>query len=198
MLTRFAHYILSYPRVFDLQQQFSQDYNDVKTVFDTTLKLKNKKILDVGCSTGTAAKIIFDMKENEYHGIDIIAEYVHRAQSKNPQGKFHLMDARKLNFPKEYFDIVFFNGMLHHIDDGLARDCFHSVQKVLGKNGRVLVAEPIFCDRFWSTFFLNRDRGDYIRTQQAYENLFSGLKIIEKSIFRFSLHDFTAYTLEKI
>ena len=37
---------------------------------------KHKRILDVGCSTGTAAANIFDLAETDYSGIDSFSSFI--------------------------------------------------------------------------------------------------------------------------
>ena len=88
---------LKNPYVFKFQQKIN-NYNVVGNEFQEYLKSKNKKILEVGCSTGNLARQIIDMDSNSYYGVDISKEYINIATKSSPNGKFLQMDARKLDF----------------------------------------------------------------------------------------------------
>jgi demethylmenaquinone methyltransferase/2-methoxy-6-polyprenyl-1,4-benzoquinol methylase len=68
------------------------------------------------------------------------------------------MDAKKLNFDNEFFDIVMLSSILHHIDENVAKNCFKEIHRVLKKNGRWVIVdlgkpdEPLI--RFGVAFYL--------------------------------------------
>ena len=133
---------LKNPYIFKLQQKIN-NYDVVKNEFQKYLTRKNKKILEVGCSTGNLARQIIDMENNSYYGIDISQKYIDIATQSSLKGTFLQMDARKLNFDNEFFDIIMLSSVLHHIDDNVGKNCFKEVHRVLKKEGVVIVAEPI-------------------------------------------------------
>ena len=197
LLKVILHFPLKFGPVFDLQQRLCNDYRTVVVQFKKYLDIPGQQIIDIGCSTGEAARSIINMKENSYIGIDIEPKYVEIAQKKSPNGKFFAQDARKLNFTDSQFDIGMFIGVLHHMDDQLARDCLREASRVVGSKGIILVAEPIFTKTMpLSTFLLKLDRGGHIRTPEQYENLFGDCKVKNRNIFRFSRHMFVAYMLQ--
>jgi SAM-dependent methyltransferase len=108
--------------------------------FDTA---SGKKVLEVGCGAGYDA-YEFCRKLAIYTGVDITPENIER--TKKHLGLFgfnadiRLGDAEKLDFPDESFDIVFSNGVLHHIPD--IRRSLSEIQRVLKPRGE-----------FWMTLY---------------------------------------------
>jgi ubiquinone/menaquinone biosynthesis C-methylase UbiE len=108
------------------------------------------------------------------------------------------MDAAALSFQAESFDRVLFVGVLHHMPDGLVRQSLAEVERVLRREGRVLIAEPVIVPEWpLSHLFLRMDRGRHIRTLRGYEALFDRFVIERHRMFQFSLHRFASYVLTK-
>ena len=184
--------------MFELQQKIFNDYEKVRDEFCDFLSKDGIKILDVGCSTGTAAANIFDLTKTDYSGIDISEEYISLARKKYSHKKFLTMDATDMKFKDQTFDIVLFNGVMHHMSNELIDNCLKEVNRVLKSDGYILIGEPVFTKSMpISTFFLNHDRGKFIRNTQGYENLVSEFKLVRKRYFRFSIHRFLSLVLTK-
>jgi hypothetical protein len=70
-------------------------------------------------------------------------------------------------------DVVLTNGVLHHIDDDEAIQVLKAAHAVLNDNGRFVFYEP--CHLIWqskfSTYFMSKDRGQNIRTEQQWKEL---------------------------
>ena len=188
---------LKNPYFFKVQQKIN-NYNVVRNEFQDYLKSKNKKILEVGCSTGNLARQIIDMDNNSYYGVDISKEYINIATKSTTKGKFLQMDARKLDFDNEFFDIVMLSSVLHHIDDVVGKNCFKEVHRVLKKNGVVIVAEPILNSKSLISIILCKlDRGHFIRTTQEYKILFANFVVKTANHFKFGGHFFCSFVLKK-
>lgn len=188
---------LKNPYIFKLQQKIN-NYDVVKNEFQKYLKSKNKKILEVGCSTGNLARQIIDMENNSYYGIDISQKYIDIATQSSLKGTFLQMDARKLNFDNEFFDIIMLSSVLHHIDDNVGKNCFREVHRVLKKEGVVIVAEPILNSKsFLSIILCKLDRGHFIRTTNEYKILFTNFVIKTANHFKFGGHYFCSFVLKK-
>lgn len=182
---------LRHPRMFEWQQSICNNYGNIRKEFERYYGQSGLRILDIGCSTGTCAGQVVDMDRNQYVGIDISDEYIKRAQRLYPKGTFVAMDAAKLTFPENSFDLITFQGVLHHMDDALIQNALASIQKVLKSSGKVLVAEPVFTPKkYISNFLLSLDRGKYIRSAEEYKNLFQGFVIESEGFFPFSAHRF--------
>src|SRR5688572_29747156 len=138
------------------------------------------------------------MKRHRYVGIDQSPRYVQTASKRYPEGRFMEMDGRRMAFSADSFDLAMYIGVLHHMDEETARACMKETSRVLRKNGRVLVAEPIFTKEKWlSSLLLTMDRGRFIRDENGYRALFGELKVIRQRHFSFSLHRFCSFVLEK-
>ncbi|MBI5559851.1 MAG: class I SAM-dependent methyltransferase [Deltaproteobacteria bacterium] len=198
IVIRLIDMVLSAPAVFEWQQRLCNDYSAVREEFKTHLDSSGKDILDIGCSTGACAGKVVSMDKNRYVGIDTRADYIKTASERYPRGAFLHMDARRLDFMDNRFDVVILSGTLHHMDDGLTRECLKEARRVLKNDGAVLVAEPVFTKgSFLSNLLLGLDRGRFIRSLEGYRGLFNGFSIIRENFFRFSLHRFCSFVLVK-
>jgi ubiquinone/menaquinone biosynthesis C-methylase UbiE len=198
LVVRAVNAVLRHPVMFELQQRVSNDYERVREEFSDQLSGDGLRVLDIGCSTGTCAGRVIDMERHDYVGVDADAGYVEIARRRHPKGRFFAMDARKMEFPDRHFDRVLFVGVLHHMDDALARAVLADVHRVLRDDGRVLVAEPLFTKgRALSRLFLTFDRGRFIRDVAGYRGLFGPLREERHRTFDFSLHRFASFVLAR-
>lgn len=199
LLSKAIERTLENPAMFELQQKLCNDYTTVSDEFAEFLNQPRLKILDVGCSTGTCAGNIIDMKKHDYTGVDISPKYTAMASLRYPDGKFMAMDARRMSFEDNSFDIVMFNGVLHHMPDDLILDCAKEVNRVVKPEGVVLVGEPVFTDsKPISTFLLKLDRGKFIRDTESYIRVLKPLRVERQRYFPFSAHRFCSIVLKKV
>ena len=197
IIKKILHKLLEIPIVFQLQQKICNNYDAVLNEFSEYLNTTNKSIIEIGCSTANCASEIVNMSKNYYVGVDLDKNYIDRAKKNAPQGNFYEMDARKLSFENNKFDIAIFNGVIHHMDDDLILSCLSEVKRVLKENGKVLISEPIFSKGIISTILLKLDRGKYIRKQEEYKFLLEDFLIERERYFRFSAHKFCSFVLSK-
>jgi len=77
----------------------------------------DEHILDVGCGDGKiTAEIARAVPRGSATGIDASAAMIAYARATFPGLDFHVMDARRIQFPRP-FDVVFSNAALHWVDD---------------------------------------------------------------------------------
>ena len=112
---------------------------------------KNKRIIDYGCGNGRYTQALARLsltkrREGHYHslepqilGYDKSKKNILTAKNKNrfKNVEYKIGDVNKNNLPKESFDIVFCNGVLHHTGDislGLRQ-----IYKILKKDGICII-----------------------------------------------------------
>ena len=100
---------------------------------------RNRTVLEYGCADGTSA--ITEMRTPEYatdyYGIDISDVSIHFAQAKalsagHKNCYFYVMDAEQMEFPDEKFDLIYGEGILHHLD---LNKCFSEIRRTLKAGG---------------------------------------------------------------
>ncbi len=106
-----------------------------------------EQILDVGCGTGTLAIEVQQRVGPTGHvfGVDPGAKQIAHARSKAAQRHlpidFQIGVIERLPFPDETFDAVLSTIMMHHLGDGLKRQGFAEITRVLKPGGRVVIAD---------------------------------------------------------
>lgn len=103
---------------------------------------KKMRVLDIGCGRGDITMFLAK-NAKECIGIDYSKDAIEIANStkkiypKNIQekSKFYVMDAKKMNFPDSYFDVVVSIDVLEHLYKEEAEISMKEISRVLRKNG---------------------------------------------------------------
>jgi SAM-dependent methyltransferase len=114
---------------------------------DAGMSVRDRSVLDYGCGKGGDALKYLHQGAKKVYGIDISQSYiqeciqlVHQAGYADTCYDFQVMDAHKLMFDDNVFDLVIGNGILHHLDVDVALAEVHRVTK---KGGRALFFEQL-------------------------------------------------------
>jgi SAM-dependent methyltransferase len=132
-----------------------QWWNDAFTGFleDQLRPKPGKRILDVGCGSGTAEVGLarLRMSQVKLFGVDLvidrIREAVKMAKGMNARVGFAVADAAHLPFVDAVFDSTFCVAVLQHIRD--VSQALGEFVRVTRPGGRILVVEPDNTARYW-------------------------------------------------
>lgn len=123
-----------YPEHTSIQQQY---HNAISQ------NCEGKIVLEYGCGLGSQTYFLAT-KNAKVHGIDIsdiaIKAAQDEAKKRNVPIDFRVMNAERLEFPAETFDIVCGSSILHHLD--LAK-AVREIRRVLKTGGKAVFIEPL-------------------------------------------------------
>lgn len=144
----------------------------------------NKKVLDFGCGIGTSCSLV---PAKYYLGVDNNEERINYAQTKYPQYNFQIYK-EDLKLKDNSFDHILIISVLHHIEQKIINKILKEFQRILKKDGKIIVIEPCLLPKsFFNNHFMNIfDRGKYIRKPLDYFNLFLNANYKVKLIKRFN------------
>jgi len=172
--------VLAFPWVYRLFSMLvGSEANEEWFIKNVLGLLKGQKLVDVGCGP---AQILDRLPGVEYVGLDISDAYIQAARIKfKARGGANFLSGSVEDWtlnPLTYgADIVLANGVLHHVDDNESNKILEFAYGVLKDNGRFIFYEP--CYLIWqsgiSTYFMSKDRGQNIRTEQQWKDLASSI-----------------------
>jgi SAM-dependent methyltransferase len=99
--------------------------------------------LDFACGDGETSLLMAEAGA-EVVGVDIspvsIANAERKAASRGVKAQFKVMDCEAMTFPDRTFDLISVNGVLHHLELGLA---YSELARVLKPTGSILCVEAL-------------------------------------------------------
>jgi SAM-dependent methyltransferase len=142
-----------------MNKDYEQKYHCLEDTYwwckarrDMILQLLNKeprraRIIDLGCSGGTLIKKLEENGFTNVEGIDISKVAIQACVRKNiSQAK--LMDANKLSFKDNTFDIIIASDILEHLQND--SEALRSWYRKLKPKGKLILFVPAF-DWMWSS-----------------------------------------------
>ena len=101
--------------------------------------LSNKRVLEIGVGNGSHAQLL-SSKARSYTGIDL-TEYSVNSTKKRLElfklnGKILQMDAEKMNFDDNSFDLIWSWGVIHHTSD--TNRALTEINRILAPKGKVI------------------------------------------------------------
>jgi ubiquinone/menaquinone biosynthesis C-methylase UbiE len=93
------------------------------------------QVLDVGCGTGNYAIALDKAIGCSCWGIEPSEQMLAKAQERTRSIHFKIGKAEQLDYPSEFFDLVFSVDVIHHVIDRSAY--FHEAYRVLKKGGKI-------------------------------------------------------------
>lgn len=135
---------------------------------------QNKKILDYGCGNGIHSIPLAKMRAKKVIGIDLsgksleIARVRVKKEGVEEKIEFQKMDCEKMDFPDNFFDIVFDSGTFSSID---LKRAYPELKRVLKPNGFLIGIETFGHNPFTNLKRkINKITGK--RTRWAVEHIF--------------------------
>ena len=169
--------VLSSPAVYDTFQRLMGGHVG-RTDFARHMvrATPGARILDIGCGTGDLLAYLPDGLD--YHGWDISDDYIAAARTRfGHRGRFTagLLGERDV-VAEAPFDIVIASGVLHHLDDEEVRRFAALARLAVRDGGRFVSTDPVFAEGQHpvARFLIARDRGQHVRTGEAYAALLRG------------------------
>lgn len=159
-------------------------YSNMNNIID-----KNAIVLDFGCGPG----IISDFFTKGYVGIDIDETRIIQAKKMYPTKNFlHIMPNQTLlPFNDNTFKYILFNDCLHHISDSVIKNILPELQRILKKDGQIIIREPKR-DTNMVTYLITEvcENGDYVRTTKEYKKLFNYFEVEYENTFNHYIRDY--------
>jgi len=154
--------------------------------------LTGKRILELGCGAGEGA-VYFALQGAEVVATDIsqgMVEVVQRLAARHGvQVQAQKMAAEKLEFSDKSFDVVYGNGVLHHVD---YQKAVQEASRVLKPGGKAVFIEPLSYNPVINIY---RHIAKTVRTEDERPFKFKDLKTMY-SYFRQGYHkEFWFFTL---
>ncbi|HEY9624943.1 MAG TPA: class I SAM-dependent methyltransferase [Crinalium sp.] len=99
------------------------------------------RVLDVGCGFGSSL-IALPLYFGQAYGIDTNTAYVEWAKRRAPQAKVVQADARAMPWCDDWFDVVFVNDMLEHVNYDDQKCVASELMRVLKPGGYGVITVP--------------------------------------------------------
>ena len=119
------------------------EWHQLKELFPD---MKNKTILDLGCGYGWHCKYAAENGAKQILGIDLSENMIREAKKKNndPKIKYEVCGLDNFSYPKNTFDCVVSNLVLHYIND--LDEIYKKVYRTLKPGGTFIfnIEHPIF------------------------------------------------------
>lgn len=124
--------------------------------------LKGKRILDLGCGIGRYSQNFKDLG-GEVFGLDVDEEKIEIAKKINPGINFLASRAENLPFSDNFFDVIFVNEVLEHVEDD--KKAVKELFRTLKPGGSAIIFAP-------NVFYPFETHGIYLFGRYIHKNIF--------------------------
>ena len=165
--------ILRLPVMYNLlQRSIAPTSSRQELVREYVRPAPGDRVLDIGCGTGA---VLDHMSGVSYTGFDPSPSYIEAArEQRGTRGSFFVGTLGEVSSSDVgEFDIALAKGVLHHVDDQLAKQLFALAAAVLRPGGRLITYDGCYIPNQprLARLIISRDRGQNVRTVDAYEAL---------------------------
>lgn len=166
--------ILASPAVYRLWGNLIGGSASAKVLVNEYIRPRaGARILEIGCGPGT---ILGYLPPSDYLGFDLSPEYIAMARRRFPEAQFVCERVSRFSLAEEQsFDVVLALGIVHHLDDAEARQLFQIAFDALRSGGKLVTFDGAWVESQSpiARWFLARDRGEHVRSQQEYMEIAS-------------------------
>lgn len=114
-------------------------------------------VLDVGTGDGVLAEEMAS-RNLEVYGIDIAINIIQENQKRDSKVKYSIQDITdKTDFPDNYFSLIVIRFVLTNIHKESWESLSSELYRVLKKNGKIWVLEPLVSDSYKSRYDLSKN-----------------------------------------
>ncbi|MCS4165637.1 bifunctional 2-polyprenyl-6-hydroxyphenol methylase/3-demethylubiquinol 3-O-methyltransferase UbiG [Sphingobacterium sp. BIGb0116] len=122
------------------------EFERIKSLVEKYIPTSSSKIIDIGGGTGKYSEWLAK-KGHQVHLVEPVAKHIQIAQNRanRLKNKFfvHLGEARKLEFPDNYADLIILHGPLYHLQKKEDRDLAICEAKRILKNDGIILSFAI-------------------------------------------------------
>ncbi len=173
-LVQTLHPILSFGPMYRMAMNLFGNLDARKSYVDLYVRpKKGDRVVDLGCGP---CEILECLPAVDYVGVDFEPHYIADAQKRfGERGNFICADIADLKpgiFPPA--DIILVTGVIHHLDDEVARHMLTVARSLLKETGRLVSLDGCFLESGqhpFDTWMLSNDRGKFVRKRPEYERL---------------------------
>jgi SAM-dependent methyltransferase len=165
--------ILANPLIYEAVQHVVGARRWLRRFAAETIRAKSgDRVLDVGCGPGA---LLGYLPAVTYIGVDRNEAHIEQARrTHGSRGRFICDDV--VNFDAAEYapvDIAVAIGLLHHVDDGTARQLLSALASTLAQGGRLITADPCFHAAQSPVIraVVAMDRGQHVRRFDHYREL---------------------------
>lgn len=147
-----------------------------------------KRVLEIGCSTGIISKAFTKFPDVEFTGIDIddsALSYARKLYKGVKNFRFLNVSLADLGKSGEKFDYVLFANILHHADNATVHTLLEDIKPVLAKGATLIVVEPEKSRddyNFLFKFFYLLEQGEYRRPAEELVDLIKATGMEVKTV----------------
>lgn len=144
-----------------------------------------KTVLDFGSGTGANCPIFAPVN---YLGVDPDQNRIRFASRLYPQYSFRVLEDHLLPVADKTVDYILIIAVLHHISSEEIGTYIDEFKRILKPTGSIIVIEPCYFEKkpISNSFMKWVDKGEYIRKEEEYLNLFEDHDYECKVLDRFS------------
>ena len=128
-------------------------------------QLRGLRVLDIGCGEGGFARQLA-AEGAIVTGIDPFAQAVAKARVAAPGVQFEIATAEALPFEDHAFDIAIMINSLHHVPVSLMDGALREARRVLRKDGKLIIIEPLASGNFFDAMRRIEDETEIRRQAQ--------------------------------